>query len=118
MRLAASSTVPALVCAGFLAASCTDDGAGNADAEQRSTTAESPSPSSDRGAERAAEEAERCDSLLSRVRLRFQITATSAADGTSVGLRMTLVNRSESELVGSTAGLLKVGPDPRTQRIS
>lgn len=62
--------------------------------------------------------AQRCHSLLPQLDLSYRITAVPTAGGSAIGLSMTLVNRSTSRLGGSTGGLLKVEPDPRSNRIN
>lgn len=62
--------------------------------------------------------AERCAPVLAQVQLSYRITATPTGDGSSIGLWVTLENRSKEELNGSMGGLLKIDPDPRSNQIS
>jgi hypothetical protein len=132
MRLRTAPALSSLLFSGVLVGGCgnADDTPARADREPTVATAsvsppgDGASPTCDAGcrserrAERNAREAERCDSLLSRVHLSYRITATPTAGGSTIGLWMTLANRSTVRLGGSTGGLLKVDPDPRSNRIS
>ena len=127
MRLRTASALSSLVFSGVLVGGCGDAGDTAARAARKPTgaaTSVSPSgdgaPTCDAGcrAERRARAVKRCASLLSRVDLSYRISATPTAGGSTIGLRMTLTNRSKSRLTGSTGGLLKVDPDPRTNQIN
>lgn len=122
MRLPTGRFLPHLALA-LLASGC---GAGESAPETvRATTSSTPEASAsspgiraDRRAQREAQDAERCRELLSEVRLTFRITTAPADDGSEIGLRMTLVNRSDARLSGSMAGVLTVAPGPPSNRIS
>lgn len=122
MRLPRSLMVPPLLVSGVLVSGCgaTEDSASPGEALTSATCGDGclAERRAQRRAARQARDAERCRDLLSGVALTYRITATPQADGRAIGLHMALVNRSEARLSGSTFGVLKIAPGPRSNRIS
>ncbi|KAA1429399.1 hypothetical protein [Nocardioides antri] len=115
-----AALLPPLLLVCLLTSGCgsSDESArGPAEATNAQSSAD-PSGRPERRAEREEREAARCRELLPRVRLTYRITATDATDGSEIGLRMVLVNRSDVTVAGSTAGTLEVSAGSRSSRIS
>lgn len=127
MRLRTQLVAHQLLIVGALASACGDAGDAKAGTDEAGTPATSDSPSAScdrecraaqRRADRMAKAAARCQALLPDVHLTYRITAAPVTGGNEIGLRMTLANRSDAFVQGSTAGTLKVDAGGARSRIS
>ena len=131
MRLRAALFVQPVLVLAVLAGAC--GGSGESARETTLSAPADPSDSSSDGAaspscsaecrakiraDREARDTARCRALLSKVSLTFRITTTAAPTGTEISLHMILVNQSSTTLSGTTGGLLKVSPEPRSNQIN
>jgi len=62
--------------------------------------------------------AERCRKFIADIGLRYDITAVPTSGGREIGLHMTLENRADGMVSGSTGGVLRVAPGPPSNRIA
>lgn len=122
MRRAGPLFATSVIALGVLANGC-----GTAEeAEPRPSEPASASSPTSRSTEQAAcdkqcradRKAERCRQFLSGVRLHYEITAVPTGGGREIGLHMTLENRTDGRIAGSTSGVLRVAPGPPSNRIS
>jgi len=122
MRLATALAAQSFMVLGVLATGCGSEeseprSAGPAPTPMRTTSESTEETGCDEDC-RAERKAERCRTFLAGVRLRYDITAVPTAGGREIGLHLTLENRTDGRVGGSTSGVLRVAPGPPSNRIS
>ena len=122
MRLAARLCATSVFALGILATGCDASEGTRAEPADR-TSDRSPGSRSAKHEDcdrqcRAERQQERCREFLSGVRLRYDISAVPTAGRREIGLHMTLENRTDGRIAGSTFGVLRVAPGPPSNRIS
>lgn len=122
MRLAATLSATSVFALGVLANGCDTAEEAKQRPGDHTSAPSAASPSTEQAACdkqcRAERKAERCRQFLSGVRLHYDITAVPTAGGREIGLHMTLENRTDARVAGSTSGVLRVAPGPPSNRIS